>query len=302
MIWDAATLAGEPVPFEEARVDEAAFSADGRYLLLAPETGPAQLWDAATNEPIAVLEGSAGGLTADFSADSRLLLAQAASEDDPRGSPSPAVGLWDVETRRLLRTFSGSGVDVKGALSPDGRLVVVAVEESQPNLFVYDAATGELIKTLDNGSSGVSSLNFSPDSRHLLTGSRDNIARIFDVETGEARELVGHTNIIWGTAFSPDGRMALTGSQDRTARLWDVATGTELRRFASHDYSSIAGVAFSPDGETIAIGNFDGYAQLTPVELSELHDDVCSRLLRDFMPVEAEIFEIADDGATCEST
>ncbi len=299
MIWDAETLAGEPVPFEEARVDEAAFSADGRYLLLAPETGPAQLWDAATNEPIAVLEGSAGGLTADFSADSRLLLAQAASEDDPRGSPSPAVGLWDVETRRLLRTFSGSGVDVKGALSPDGRLVVVAVEESQPNLFVYDAATGGLIKTLDNGSSGVSSLNFSPDSRHLLTGSRDNIARIFDVETGEARELVGHTNIIWGTAFSPDGRMALTGSQDRTARLWDVATGTELRRFASHDYSSIAGVAFSPDGETIAIGNFDGYAQLTPVELSDLHDEVCSRLLRDFMPVEREIFEIADDRATC---
>ncbi len=299
MVWDTQTLTGDPVPYAETRVDQAAYSADGKYLLLAPETGPAQLWDAATNEHIADLEGSTGGLTAGFSADSRLLLAQAVVEQDPSDPSIRALGLWDVGSRRLLRTFSGSGFD-KGALSPDGRLVVAAIEELDPALFVFDAATGDVVNTFSNGPNGVSSVAFSPDSRYILTGSRDNIARIFDLETGNVRELVGHTNIIWGTAFSPDSRMALTGSQDRTARLWDVATGIELRRFASHDYSSIAGVAFSPTGETIAIGNFDGYAQLAQVELSDLHDEVCGRLLRDFMPVEREIYEIADDRPTCE--
>ena len=169
------------------------------------------------------------------------------------------------------------------------------------NLPIYDAATGELLRVLTTGN-GAIGIDFAPDSRHVLTGSRDNIGRIIDVETGETRELIGHTNIMWGAAFSPDGRYALTGSQDRTARLWDVATGAEIRRFASHQYSAIAGVAFSADGKTIGIGNFDGFTQLTPTDLPTLVSSTCARLLRDFGPAERLIYEIPDELPTCAAT
>ena len=205
----------------------------------------------------------------------------------------PAMGVWDVASGKFLRIFDSKG-DGRGVLSPDGRYVAIGLDEGKDNLRIFDAATGALLRVLPSGT-GATSIAFAPDSRHVLTGNRDNIGRIIDVETGETRELIGHTNIIWGAAFSPDGRYALTGSQDRTARLWDVATGVEVRRFASHQYSAIAGVAFSADGKTIGIGNFDGYTQLTPTDLSSLVSSTCARLLRDFGPSERLIYEIPDE-------
>jgi WD40 repeat protein/class 3 adenylate cyclase len=292
-LWDAQTLTQRALPYEDSRVDRADFSPDGRLLLLAHESRPAELWDVVSGRSAGELPGSAGGLTAGFSADGRLIVATAAIGED-----GTAVGLWDATSRLLLRTFDEEGGFSAGAISPDGRYVAVARDETEDALLIFDAATGEQLHAIENGSSATTP-TFSADSRHLLTGSRDNTGRIVDVETGAVTELVGHTNIIWGTAFSPDGRLALTGSQDRTARLWDVATGQELRRFASHQYSAIAGVEFSPDGGTIAIGNFDGYTQLTAVDLDVLHDSVCQRVLRDFEPVERQIYEIPDDAPTC---
>jgi len=66
-------------------------------------------------------------------------------------------------------------------------------------------------------------------------GRGDREARLWDAQTGkELRQLVGHTDIIWGVAFSPDRKYILTGSQDKTARLWDTQTDQELRRFTGH--------------------------------------------------------------------
>ena len=208
------------------------------------------------------------------------------------------MGLWDVASGVLQRTFPYEFIS-GGILSPDGRYVAIGLDVTKDNLPIFNAATGERLRVIDIGLGGVTGMTFSPDSRHVLVGSRDNITRIVDVETGEIRELIGHTNIIWGTAYSPDGRLALTGSQDRTARLWDVATGTEIRRFASHRYSAIAGVAFSADGRTIGIGNFDGFTQLTPTDLPALVGSTCARLLRDFGPSERLIYEIPDERPTC---
>ena len=294
MLWDAASRQIIARLYSGSRVDAAAFSPDGRYLLVAHSDRPAELWDVATASLVRELAGSAAGNSASFSADGRLMLAAAVSQG------KGAVGLWDVASGKLVRTFEYPGVTI-AALSPDGRSVAIGLEEAKDNLAVVDASTGERRRVLTNGIA-VTRLAFAPDSRHVLTGSRDNIARIVDIETGESRELIGHTNIIWGTAFSADGRWALTGSQDRTARLWDVATATEVRRFASHQYSAIGGVAFSPDGRTIAIGNFDGYTQLAPSDLKTLVDSTCARLLRDFLPSERVIYEIPDDRPTCDAT
>ena len=57
--------------------------------------------------------------------------------------------------------------------------------------------------------------------RAVLTGSRDNTAKLWDAETGkEILSLPGHTQEVTSVSFSPDGRNVLTSSRDGKAIVW----------------------------------------------------------------------------------
>jgi dipeptidyl aminopeptidase/acylaminoacyl peptidase len=108
----------------------------------------------------------------------------------------------------------------------------------------------------------VSAVAWSPDGKHILTGSWDNGARIWDVATGkEVHRLDGHTAVVFGVAFSPDGKLVATASRDKAVRLWDSATGKEVRQLVGHT-NDVFGVTFSPDGKQIATGSFDASARV----------------------------------------
>jgi WD40 repeat protein len=82
------------------------------------------------------------------------------------------------------------------------------------------------------GTGEVLSVAFSLDGRQVLTGSADNTARLWDLQTGqEIRRSEGHTDWVSSVAFSPDGRQVLTGSGDKTARLWDAKSGRQIYIF-----------------------------------------------------------------------
>ena len=70
----------------------------------------------------------------------------------------------------------------------------------------------------------MTSAAFSPDGSRVVTASRDNTARLWDVATaqqiGERIQVPG--DALRSAAFSPDGRQIITASDDNTARLWDA--------------------------------------------------------------------------------
>jgi WD40 repeat protein/class 3 adenylate cyclase len=108
----------------------------------------------------------------------------------------------------------------------------------------------------------VTQVAFSPDDQMILTGSADNTARLFDIETGQQLQIFsGHTDQLNDLAFSPDGKLVLTGSSDQTARLWDTATGREIWAFVGHTNIVIT-VAFSQDGKQILTGSEDSTMRL----------------------------------------
>ena len=54
-----------------------------------------------------------------------------------------------------------------------------------------------------------------------MTGSLDNTVRIWDVETGQCRQVLeGHENQIFNCAFNYEGTTIITASQDNTCRIW----------------------------------------------------------------------------------
>lgn len=99
---------------------------------------------------------------------------------------------------------------------------------------------------------------FSPDGRHLVTGSNDRTAQIWFVETRSAvRRLVGHAGGIFTVDWSPDGRWVITGATDGTARLWEVSTGETVAVF-EHPEQAVWSATFSTDGATAYTAGGDG--------------------------------------------
>src|SRR3954469_20518435 len=283
-IWDLATQTVTHVLTKDQRIDSAAFSPDGRLLLTGPGEGPSVLWDPATGSEIAEVPGSGGGNSGvGFSGDGRLMVGPLPPLTD---GGIPAVGIWNVDTRQLVRRFDTDDFSA-GALSPDGSLLLT-FEDSPvlPNGTIWDVATGAKLRTVAEPG-GIIDGKFSPDGTTILTVGRDNLGYLWDAATGkQLHELRGHTNIMWRGSFSPDGRYVFTASQDKSARMWDAQTGQQLRYFPGHELSAVAAVAVSPDGSEIAIGSYDGAIQLTPTSGASLIGEVCSRLRRDLTAVE----------------
>jgi eukaryotic-like serine/threonine-protein kinase len=110
---------------------------------------------------------------------------------------------------------------------------------------------------------------FSPDGRYVVTGSIDNLGRVWEVDSGR---LVGkalrHDNWVRAVAFAPDNRRVLTGSHDMTARLWDIETGEPLTPSLHHS-AGIVAVAISRDGTKGLTGSTDRTARLWNLKSGE---------------------------------
>jgi WD40 repeat protein len=60
---------------------------------------------------------------------------------------------------------------------------------------------------------------FSPNGKWIITASNDQMARLWDAETGkEIMILRGHAGQVLSAAFWPDGTQVVTASTDKTAR------------------------------------------------------------------------------------
>jgi WD40 repeat protein len=110
--------------------------------------------------------------------------------------------------------------------------------------------------TLRGHSQMVTCVCFSPDGKHLASGSHDNTVKLWDAATGlEVVPLQGHTRDVSCVCFSPDSKLLATGSRDRTVKLWDVASGKEIRFFKDTP-GEIRSVCFSPDGKRLVGGSY----------------------------------------------
>ena len=102
---------------------------------------------------------------------------------------------------------------------------------------LWNANTGELIKTLTGHKDVVSSVAFSPDGNlivsgdwydwdgYLSSGTWSGEILVWDAHTGEhLKTLTGHTGGVSSVAFSPDGKTLANGRTDGTILLWDFST------------------------------------------------------------------------------
>ena len=137
-----------------------------------------------------------------------------------------------------------------------------ALGQQDKTLKLWDAASGQLIRTFEGHSGGVVSVAFSPDGTRVLSGSGDKTLKLWEAASGQlVRTFEGHSGWVYSVAFSPDGTRVLSGSEDKTLKLWDAASGQLIRTFEGHS-GWVSSVAFSPDGTRVLSGSFDGTLKL----------------------------------------
>ncbi|HRI88718.1 MAG TPA: WD40 repeat domain-containing protein, partial [Candidatus Hydrogenedentes bacterium] len=119
----------------------------------------------------------------------------------------------------------------------------------------------------------VTSLAYISDDR-IVTGSKDETARLWDVASGkELMQFRGHSDEITSVTVMSDERI-VTGSRDATVRIWNTSTGMEFLRIDNND-ESVTSVAISPKGQII-VGSQRGYVRLWDSKTGEMISEIAA--------------------------
>ncbi len=182
------------------------------------------------------------------------------------------VRLWQVtDDDHLLPAATGDNVIVD--LSAGGGLVWSAIFSPKGDYVVtvggdearlWDLATRQsAMRFSPHGS--VASANFSPDGRRVVTGSWDNTARIWDVDTGRSLLKLegddGHTKYVNSAVFSSDGSQVVTASDDRTIKIWNADSGECNLTLTGHE-DRVRTARFSPDGLKVLSSSNDNTTRI----------------------------------------
>ena len=144
---------------------------DGSRFVAGSAFDDARVWDAATGRELLSVERGDGAESVAWSADSSRI---ATGSDN-------GVWVWDAATGENVLSLKHDHWVESVAWSPDSSRIATG---SFGAARVWDAVTGKELLSLERGR-GVESVAWSPDGRHILTKTRRNEIRIWDVTSGE---------------------------------------------------------------------------------------------------------------------
>jgi WD40 repeat protein len=293
--WAAAT--GEELGTPPGHLSDSggmAFSADGRRLAVKC-CGLLHVWETDTGKPVQTFRGYEG----------RIIGSLALSGDGRVGAAygiwlDPALRVWDVDTGQERYRFRQDAAPVgKGAygvllsFSSDGSRLAVASELTS-RIGILDAATGKLLRVIDQPERVVEAIAFSPDGATLAVWSEKSVwlegdnfhseVGLWDADTGAP---VGPPLLPAGgeITFSGDGRLLATLEREvvgkdmvkeTVVRVWELASGkavADFRRDWDPDSRRRWAVTFTPSGEVLAaviVRDPERRGTETAVELWEL--------------------------------
>lgn len=245
-IWDMETgeLCGTCVGHTD-KINTAVFAPKGKYILTASDDRTIRRWNIEGGKECNVIKFGEVVHADIFSPDGQYMLIVTLSEVQ-LWSMRNKLDIWNKKPTSRISSAVFSPDSKNIALNLDKKVLVLNTEDGK-ELFAFMGHTGYL-----------TSVNFSPDGKRVLTTSYDHTARVWDIKTGKQILCMEHADYVTSAAYSPDGKLIITGSglRDGTAKIWDAQTGKEVTVCAKAE-NSVQSVSFSPDGKIALIGSYD---------------------------------------------
>jgi serine/threonine protein kinase/WD40 repeat protein/Tfp pilus assembly protein PilF len=243
VVWDWRRRAPAFEPSFPVTDAAAAFTPDGRQLMLGQEGGTLLLYEVRTWRKVKRLVGGCKPANLSFHPDgSKLAVGGTYGERQ--------VQVRDLATGNFLRALPHPDAVTRVAWHPDGNRLATACSDS--HVYLWDLTTGRQAAVLQGHQGSAIGVTFAPAGDLLVSRSWDGTGRLWDPWTGRHLVSFGGEAI----ALSRDGRWLASRNGARLG-VWEVASGREYRTLpnpagaAAHSDGGI-----SPDGRwLVAAGN-----------------------------------------------
>jgi len=265
----------------------AAFSPNGKYVLVGDTDAPARLWDIEKNDVVYTWQNNEqiGTTTlAAFSADSKVAatVEQGGAVSDEKASfrtevdivEEDVIVLWEVATGEPMMRLTFP-VRIKAiALSQHGDYILLALYDR--TAIYFDVIANRVVQILEHDGKAVNSpinqlinaVALSPSGKYALTGGDDQTARLWALDTGKQIRSWKHENSVNIVGFYPKGSYVLTGAGNGQTHFWNMKTGKEKytlrtstwpKDMALPDFPSFktttSAFDFSPDNKYLVTGH-----------------------------------------------
>jgi WD40 repeat protein len=234
------------------------FSPDDRWIAVGCMDGSIRLYELPSGREIRRLSPGPPIYSLHASPDGRQLAVSS--------SAARTVQVRDIDTGRVVQSLLHPASVTRADWSPDGRLLASACGDAR--VYVWDAETGQPVRTLEGHKLAVRDVRFSHRGDLLASWTWDETFRVWDPFGG--REMASVQDMLARGSFSPDDRVVghantlwLPGSRrggQATLTLLALVPGAECRTlYTSMDRTeTVATVEFSPDGRLLAAGSRRG--------------------------------------------
>ena len=160
-----------------------------------------------------------------FSPDGEYLLSGAASRDK-------SIRIWEVKSGKCLQVMENQHAGAYTfTFMPDGKTFLLG---GMGTISLWNFNKVEYIRQLVSWSerkliTSFDALAVHPAGKIIVSGSRDQMLRFWDFDTGESLRLVEDTSrLISGLAVSPDGRLLVSANAEGRVNYRDFESGQLL--------------------------------------------------------------------------
>ena len=188
--------------------------------------------------------------------------AQQRRRQGPAQERAPAVKVLPIQ---VIGNFSNPDDAQSAIFSPDGKLVALSGDSG---LTLWDTASGRPVRSLTQRPYFTANA-FSEDGRMMVTGHKDGIVRIWDIETGAVSNAATATpargksktgtpedpELIRTLWVDPRGELFVTADKAAVVTVWNLATKRQVlavRRRADSP-PLIHEARITPDGQSLIV-------------------------------------------------
>ncbi|CAK1542175.1 unnamed protein product [Leptosia nina] len=192
---------------------------------------------------------------ATFRNDGRLLIS---------GSEEAAVKLFDVQSKSVLRVFSGHTGPVHRTFFTKDQVKVLSFSDDK-SVCLWDIATEEKIASFSEHTDYIRAGAPSPlSSEIILSGGYDHMVKLYDCRCNETVLSVNHGSPVESTLFLPSGGIFVSAGGTEI-KVWDIFNGGKLLANISQHHKTVTAVRLASNNSRLVSASLDRHVKIYDV-------------------------------------